>query len=44
LLKSIKEGQTVRVLKVPKGYEKTNEEFRTTESYCDIYIPLQKAE
>ena len=42
----IEEGQiyTVHVLKVPKGYEKTNEEFKTTESYCDIYIALQKAE
>jgi hypothetical protein len=31
------------MLKVPEGYEKTNEEFETADTYCDVYIVLQKA-
>ena len=40
------EGQiyTIHMLKVPSGYEKNNEEFKTETVYCDIYISLQKAE
>ena len=34
---------TVHMLKVPKEYEKTSEEFQTTGTYCDIYIALKKA-
>ena len=31
---------TIHMLKVPEGYEKTNEEFKTTDSYCDVFIVL----
>ena len=34
---------TIHMLKVPEGYEKTNEEFETADTYCDVYIVLQKA-
>ncbi len=34
---------TVHILKVPEGYEKNSEEFQTADTYCDIYIPLEKA-
>ena len=34
---------TIHMLKVPEGYEKTNEEFKTADSYCDVFIVLQKA-
>ena len=35
---------TIHMLKVPAGYQKTNEEFKTADSYCDVYIVLEKAE
>ena len=35
---------TVHILKVPKGYVKPNEEYRTEENYCDVYYVLQNAE
>ena len=39
------EGEyTVHVLKVPEGYEGTNEEFPTLDTYCDICVTLQKTE
>ena len=34
---------TVHVLKVPAGYVKNDAEFATDDTYCDIYIPLEKA-
>ena len=34
---------TVHVLKVPAGYEKTAEEFTTTDVFCDVSIVLQQA-
>ena len=34
---------TVHVLKVPAGYEKTAEEFTTTDVFCDVSIVLQHA-
>ena len=34
---------TIHMLKVPEGYQKTSEEFKTADSYCDVYIVLQKA-
>ena len=34
---------TVHVLKVPAGYVKNDAEFATDNTYCDIYIPLEKA-
>ncbi len=33
---------TVHVLKAPEGYEKTDEEFRTLDTYCDVTVILQK--
>ena len=41
----MEEGQvyTVHILKVPEGYEKNTGEFLTDETYCDVYIPLDKA-
>ncbi len=41
----MEEGQvyTVHVLKVPQGYEKNTREYPTDDTYCDIYISLQKA-
>ena len=38
------EGQvyTIHILKVPEGFEKNNEEFRTLETYCDTKIVIQK--
>ena len=38
------EGQsyTIHMLKVPSGYVKNNEEFKTETVYCDIYVSLQK--
>lgn len=35
---------TIHMLKAPAGYEKNNEEFKTGDVYCDIYISLQKAD
>ncbi len=35
---------TVHILKVPEGYVKPNDEYETTEDYCDICFILQKAE
>ena len=34
---------TVHVLKVPEGYVKNTAEYQTDDTYCDIYIPLEKA-
>ena len=34
---------TVHVLKVPAGYEKHTGEYKTEDTYCDIYISLIKA-
>ncbi len=34
----------IHVLKVPAGYVKNDAEFATDATYCDIYIPLEKAE
>ena len=34
---------TVHILKVPEGYVKNIGEFPTDDTYCDIYIPLEKA-
>jgi thiol-disulfide isomerase/thioredoxin len=38
------EGQvyTIHILKIPEGFEKNNEEFRTLETYCDTKIVIQK--
>ena len=33
---------TVHVLKVPEGYEKTEEEFTASDVFCDVRIVLQK--
>ena len=35
---------TVHVLKVPEGYVKNTGEYLTDNTYCDIYIPLEKAD
>ena len=35
---------TIHVLKVPEGYVKNGTEYQTDDTYCDIYIPLDKAE
>ena len=35
---------TVHILKVPEGYVKNTGEFLTDATYCDIYIPLDKAD
>lgn len=42
----MEEGQiyTVHVLKVPAGYEKTTKEFQTSDTFCDVYIPLEKVD
>ena len=34
---------TVHILKVPEGYVKNTEEYLTDDTYCDVYIPLEKA-
>ena len=34
---------TVHVLKVPAGYEKNTQEYKTADTYCDVYISLNKA-
>ena len=34
---------TVHILKVPEGYEKTEEEFTALETFCDISVVLQKS-
>ena len=34
---------TVHILKVPAGYEKTEEEFTAADIFCDVNIVLQKA-
>ena len=34
----------VHILKVPEGYKKNTGEFVTDDTYCDIYIPLKKAD
>ena len=41
----MEEGQnyTVHILKVPEGYVKNPGEYLTDDTYCDIYIPLEKA-
>ena len=41
----MEEGQnyTVHILKVPEGYVKNPGEYLTDNTYCDIYIPLEKA-
>ena len=33
---------TVHILKVPEGYVKNTAEYQTDDTYCDIYIPLDK--
>ena len=35
---------TIHVLKVPEGYVKNGTEYQTDDTYCDVYIPLDKAE
>ena len=35
---------SVHILKVPEGYEKPNDEYETSEDYCDVCFVLQKAE
>ena len=42
----MEEGQnyTVHILKVPAGYEKHTQEYKTADTYCDVYISLNKAE
>jgi thiol-disulfide isomerase/thioredoxin len=42
----MEEGQnyTVHILKVPEGYVKNPGEYLTDNTYCDIYIPLEKAD
>ena len=42
----MEEGQsyTVHILKVPAGYEKNTREYETADTYCDVYISLNKAE
>ena len=41
----MEEGQTytVHILKVPAGYEKHTQEYKTADTYCDVYISLDKA-
>lgn len=41
----VEEGQTytVHILKVPEGYVKNTMEYVTSDTYCDVYIPLDKA-
>ena len=34
---------SVHVLKVPEGYEKHTGDYKTDETYCDVYISLTKA-
>ena len=34
----------VHILKVPEGYEKNSGEYKTDNTYCDIYIPLDKVD
>lgn len=34
---------TVHILKVPEGYVKNTAEYQTDDTFCDIYIPLEKA-
>ena len=34
---------TIHVLKVPEGYVKNGTEYQTDDTYCDVYIPLEKA-
>ena len=34
---------TVHILKVPEGYVKNTGEYLTDNTYCDVYIPLEKA-
>ena len=34
---------TVHILKVPAGFEKTDDEFHTGETYSDLFIVLEKA-
>ncbi len=34
---------TVHILKVPEGYVKNTEEYLTDDTYCDVFIPLEKA-
>ena len=34
---------TVHILKVPEGYVKNTGEYLTDDTYCDIYVPLDKA-
>ncbi len=34
---------TVHILKVPEGYVKNTGEYLSDDTYCDIYIPLDKA-
>ena len=34
---------TVHILKVPEEYVKNTGEYLTDDTYCDIYIPLEKA-
>ena len=33
---------TVHVLKVPEGYKKNPDEYKTSDTYCDVYISLTK--
>jgi len=33
----------VHMLKVPEEYESTSEEYTTADTYCDVYVVLQKA-
>jgi thiol-disulfide isomerase/thioredoxin len=34
---------TIHVLKVPEGYVKNGTEYQTDDTYCDVYIPLERA-
>ena len=34
---------SVHVLKAPAGYEKHTGDYKTDDTYCDVYISLTKA-
>ena len=34
---------TIHMMKTPAGYEKNSEEYQTDDTFCDVYIVLQKA-
>lgn len=33
---------TIHILEVPDGYEETDDEYETSEEYCDVHVVLQK--